>query len=125
MVEQQKPTTPELLYLHEHSGQSFCRPCLRTLAQEEQPNVPAEIKSVKAAPLVAGRAYLEGPAICSNCGRGATALRSDRRHWRITLKDSKGKSIRSHTGTSRADDLRPSHGCMSQPATACPIPPLH
>jgi hypothetical protein len=77
MAEEQGPTTSELLYLHERPRQSFCQPCLRRLAQEDQPTVPAEIKSVKAAALVVGRAYLEGPDICSNCGRRATVLRSD------------------------------------------------
>ena len=76
MAEEQGPTTSELLYLHERPRQSFCRPCLRTLAQEDQPTVRAEIKSVKAAALVVGRAYLEGPDICSGCGRRTTVLRS-------------------------------------------------
>ena len=59
--------TNELVYLYAHPDQQFCRACLGRLAA---PRVTtAEAKSLPR------KSYLEGPAICSECGTHTTALK--------------------------------------------------
>lgn len=51
-----------LLYLHEHAGMAYCRPCLSTLAGND---IRIQSRAVK----YIGKPLLEGSDTCVNCGR--------------------------------------------------------